>query len=298
VTDDRTPSGQAGDEPARAGRVEEVWTFAGRRESDGMRYYASQDGHGQERYYAKVPANTVGGKYAVLVTRDGERVSVYPEARPARTETHRDPHRAHPCLRNPGVRHHPPRRHRRGHRVRPGRLAILPSHRRRGRLVQQPQDAFEYRLGTVTDIGYAPDGTNVERYRLRFPTGEERTYPVIEVIACSRTDDHAALVAAFTDTCRSLRDACRIAHDFGERLSGDIIGLLLAGLRHCQYPARCRLRPEVAGRPGDSGGGWRPAMKSGYWHAKAVHHAGPVCGADDGPITRVTGSSNFCGLSS
>ncbi|GLY98830.1 hypothetical protein [Actinoplanes sp. NBRC 103695] len=29
-------------------------------------------------------------------------------------------------------------------------------------------------------------------------------------------------------------------------------------------------------------------MKSGYWHAKAVHYAGPVCGADDGPITRVT----------
>jgi len=25
-----------------------------------------------------------------------------------------------------------------------------------------------------------------------------------------------------------------------------------------------------------------------YTHAKAVHHAGPVCGADDGPITRVT----------
>jgi hypothetical protein len=25
-----------------------------------------------------------------------------------------------------------------------------------------------------------------------------------------------------------------------------------------------------------------------YTHAKAVHHAGPVCGADDGPITSVT----------
>ena len=81
MTADQTPTGQAGDEPARVGRVEEVWTFAGRRESDGKRYYAWQDGHGQERYYAKVPANTVGGKYAVLVTRDGERVSVYPEPR-------------------------------------------------------------------------------------------------------------------------------------------------------------------------------------------------------------------------
>jgi hypothetical protein len=25
-----------------------------------------------------------------------------------------------------------------------------------------------------------------------------------------------------------------------------------------------------------------------YTHAKAFHHAGPVCGADDGPVTRVT----------
>ena len=25
-----------------------------------------------------------------------------------------------------------------------------------------------------------------------------------------------------------------------------------------------------------------------YTHAKAVHHSGPVCGADDGPLTRVT----------
>ncbi|GLY98835.1 hypothetical protein [Actinoplanes sp. NBRC 103695] len=81
MTDDQTPAAQAGDESARAGRVEEVWTFAGRRESDGKKYYAWQDGHGQERYYAKVPANTIGGRYAVLVTRDGERVSVYPEAR-------------------------------------------------------------------------------------------------------------------------------------------------------------------------------------------------------------------------
>ena len=97
-----------------------------------------------------------------------------------------------------------------------------------GARVRQPRDAFEYRLGTVTDIGYAPQSTHVERYRLRFPTGEERTYPAAEVIACSRTDDHATLVAAFTDTCRSLRDACRIAHDYDERLSGDIIGLLLA----------------------------------------------------------------------
>lgn len=81
MTDDQTPTGPADDEPARAGRVEEIWTFAGRSESDGKRYYAWQDGHGEERYYAKVQAHTIGGKYALLVTRTGEQVSVYPEAR-------------------------------------------------------------------------------------------------------------------------------------------------------------------------------------------------------------------------
>jgi len=81
VTDDQTRDEPPGDEHTSAGRVEEVWTFAGRRESDGKRYYAWQDGHGQERYYAKLSAHTIGGRYAVLVTREGDRVSVYPEAR-------------------------------------------------------------------------------------------------------------------------------------------------------------------------------------------------------------------------
>lgn len=81
MTTDQTPTEPVSDEPARGGRVEEVWTFAGRRESDGKKYYAWQDGDGQERYYAKVPAHTIGGRYAVLVTRTGDRTSVYPEAR-------------------------------------------------------------------------------------------------------------------------------------------------------------------------------------------------------------------------
>ncbi|WP_028193451.1 hypothetical protein [Salinispora pacifica] len=29
-------------------------------------------------------------------------------------------------------------------------------------------------------------------------------------------------------------------------------------------------------------------MTRGYTHAKATHHPGPVCGADDGPVTRVS----------
>lgn len=96
-----------------------------------------------------------------------------------------------------------------------------------GARVRHPREAIEYRLGTITDIQYAPDSTDVERYRLRFPTGEERSYPADEVTASSRTEDHAVLVAALTDTCRSLRDACRIAHDYDERLSGDLIRLLM-----------------------------------------------------------------------
>ena len=95
--------------------------------------------------------------------------------------------------------------------------------------VRQPRDAIEYRLGTVTEITYStPHTTHIRRVRLRFPTGEERTYTPDEIGACTRSDDHAALVAAFTDTCRALRDACRIAHDYDERINTDILGLLLA----------------------------------------------------------------------
>jgi len=97
-----------------------------------------------------------------------------------------------------------------------------------GARVRQPREAFEHRLGIVADVTYPnPQTTYISSIRLRFPTGEERSYRPEEVVACSRTDDHAALVAAFTDTCRALRTACRIAHDYDERLSGDILSLLL-----------------------------------------------------------------------
>ena len=95
--------------------------------------------------------------------------------------------------------------------------------------VRQPRDAFEYRRATITDITYStPHTTHIRDLVLRFPTGEHRTYNPAAIIACTRNDDHAALVAAFTDTCRALRDACRIAHDYDEHITTDVIGLLLA----------------------------------------------------------------------
>jgi hypothetical protein len=94
--------------------------------------------------------------------------------------------------------------------------------------VRQPRDAVEYRLGTVTDITYAPHSTYIQRLRLRFPTGDERTYTTNEITACSRDDDHAALVTALSSVCRSLRDACRIANDYDEALSTDIVCLAMA----------------------------------------------------------------------
>jgi hypothetical protein len=81
MTGDQTRDQQPDSEQGNAVSAEEVWTYAGRRESNGKRYYAWQDGQGQERYYAKVAAGVVGGKYVLMVTRDGERVSVYPEPR-------------------------------------------------------------------------------------------------------------------------------------------------------------------------------------------------------------------------
>src|SRR5205085_1394933 len=95
--------------------------------------------------------------------------------------------------------------------------------------VRQPGDAIEYRPATITGILYStPDHPHIRDVRLRFPTGEHRTYRPAAIIACTRTDDHAALVAAFTDACRALRDACRIAHDYDEHINTDVVGLLLA----------------------------------------------------------------------
>lgn len=95
--------------------------------------------------------------------------------------------------------------------------------------VRQPRDGIEYRLATITEVTYsAPHTTHIRHLRLRFPTGDHRTYTPAEVVVCTRADDHAALVAAFTDACRSLRDACRIAHDYDEGINTDVIGLLLA----------------------------------------------------------------------
>ncbi len=62
-------------------RADETWTYAGRREHKGKKFYAWHDAHGHERFYARVPAITVGGRYTLTVARDGEKVSVYGEAR-------------------------------------------------------------------------------------------------------------------------------------------------------------------------------------------------------------------------
>jgi hypothetical protein len=52
-------------------RVDEVWTYAGRRMLHGKRYHAWQDGSRRERYYAKSAATVIGGRYVVTVSREG-----------------------------------------------------------------------------------------------------------------------------------------------------------------------------------------------------------------------------------
>jgi hypothetical protein len=63
------------------GRVEEVWTYAGRREHSGKRFYAWHDPSGSERLFGKVAGRTIGGRYTVTVARKGATVAVYGEAR-------------------------------------------------------------------------------------------------------------------------------------------------------------------------------------------------------------------------
>jgi hypothetical protein len=70
--------------------TQETWTYAGRREHRGKKFYAWHDTHGHERYYAKVAAITVGGQYLLSVARDGDKVSVYGQARYTGQHIHDD----------------------------------------------------------------------------------------------------------------------------------------------------------------------------------------------------------------
>jgi hypothetical protein len=117
--------------------------------------------------------------------------------------------------------------------------------------VRQPRNAVEHRLGTITDIMHAPHSTYIRRLRLRFPTDDERTYTADQISPCTRDDDRAALVAAVTDGCRSLRDACRIAHDYDDELSAEIRFLLTSLVGTAQ--ARLAVTIDPARLPEPSG---------------------------------------------
>ena len=83
--------------------------------------------------------------------------------------------------------------------------------------VRHPISDFERRLGTVIEV--PPGDRHGARYRLRFPTGQERTYYGAQITACTRDGDRAALTNTMTEAARSLISACRIAHDYDNELS-------------------------------------------------------------------------------
>ncbi|WP_025620708.1 hypothetical protein [Salinispora cortesiana] len=85
--------------------------------------------------------------------------------------------------------------------------------------VLHPVSPIEYRLGTITAVEPQPDGPHGNRYRLRFPSGEQRRYYATEITRCRRDDDHDALVNALTAACQPLVTACRIAYDHDDQLS-------------------------------------------------------------------------------
>ncbi|MEV8515897.1 hypothetical protein [Dactylosporangium sp. NPDC051484] len=115
--------------------------------------------------------------------------------------------------------------------------------------VRHPRDTVEYRLGTVTAVTYAPYSTYAERYQVRFPNGLRRTYPAADVVACTRDDDRAALVAAVTDASHRLRDACRIAHDHDDSLSAEITATLAFLLDTAGARLGVTLNPDASTTP-------------------------------------------------
>jgi hypothetical protein len=72
---------EQGEDRGDTNRVDEVWTYAGRRVLHGKRYHAWQDGSGRERYYAKSAATMIGGRYVVTVSREDTNTWIHGEPR-------------------------------------------------------------------------------------------------------------------------------------------------------------------------------------------------------------------------
>jgi hypothetical protein len=116
--------------------------------------------------------------------------------------------------------------------------------------VRLPRDGVEYRLGIVTRHHVCPSLHRHRRLRLRFPSGDERSYTTDEITPCTRDDDRTSLVAAVTEGCRSLRDACRIAHDHDDELSAEISFLVFSLVGFVN--ARLGVALDPANLPGDA----------------------------------------------
>jgi hypothetical protein len=120
--------------------------------------------------------------------------------------------------------------------------------------VRHPRDMTEHRLATVVDVIDNGCTTYIQRYRLRFPSGDERLYPPDAVMACTRDDDRRAIEAAFTAACRSLRDACRIAHDHDHDgdLSAEIVALLATLINTAHVRLGLALDPAALDQPAET----------------------------------------------
>ncbi|GAB1641522.1 hypothetical protein [Krasilnikovia sp. MM14-A1259] len=78
--------------------------------------------------------------------------------------------------------------------------------------------------GPVYELHNRRLGPHESRYRVRFPSGDERTYAATEITKCTCDDDAATIINALDSAARSLVAACRIAHDYDdEELSAEIV---------------------------------------------------------------------------
>jgi hypothetical protein len=116
--------------------------------------------------------------------------------------------------------------------------------------IRHPSDPVEHRLATVIDR-FTRGSAFIHRYELRFPNGETRMYRYDAVIECTRDDDRAAIIAAYTAACRSLRDACRRAHDHDPALSADTASLLASLITTAQTRLDINLELHTLGAPAD-----------------------------------------------
>ena len=113
--------------------------------------------------------------------------------------------------------------------------------------LRNPLSPAEGRVATIVAIESRPDDPDGDRYRLRFPGGDESDFYAAEIRRHNRDADRRAIITALSAASNNLCKACLIAHDYDEQVSfellfafSQIVGAARARLDVDLHPRRSR----------------------------------------------------------